>query len=479
MLQSRFNTATINLKDLSYGNYLKTTGHFLLLSIFVVLATIGNIFWMCFVPGAITSIESIGMIAPIQMIFMHLCLLSILNISVYLHASAKIENNTTIYNIIANLFITTFIYGIIISLVFFGATYGYLSRLFMYNVSMQHSAMVYLNMVAAVPFLYAVITLSIKIIKFLDHPQTVAYLFIFAVVVNIALPPILCFSAGMEIQGLGLGMLLGFLITAMITFSFAFFYLDLEKHQFHFLPKLSFKLLKETWRITSIFILVSVGKCIALVTMAIASKNKAQTTDNIIAQVVVYNLLNLVAAIPRGTGQSLTYRYYDQKIEPKEFLKYKNNIHKICIWSVLSTICFGIIIIGMFPLYVDLILGHNPDVILEGSVTHLKISMITPCILILFFDIGILATLVYTPFLNGVTGKQTTYWYIVSGLSIMVILIFTLGFTYINSLPSVTTLMIPMAAYGIYIAFCTPFIWHHYLKKIKTMEESNNCRIVN
>ena len=155
--------------------------------------------------------------------------------------------------------------------------------------------------------------------------------------------------------------------------------------------------------------LVSVGKCIAMVAMAIASKNKPQTDDNIIAQVIIYNMLNLVAAVPRGTGQSLTYRYYDQKIKPEEFIKYKKNIHKICAWSVFSTICIGAVIIGMFPLYVDLILGHNPDVILQNSIGGFKLNMIAPCILIMFFDLGILATLVYTPFLNGVTGKQTTY----------------------------------------------------------------------
>ncbi len=471
--QISYKPVNLNMRTLTYRNFFWKAEKLIIVSFFNVFMTITNILLACFIPNGYPIVIAIGMIAPIQMIFIHMSFMSMLNMSAFLHKEWTKDSYKQFHDNLVSTLLSTLIYGVILSLVFFGATYAYLNFFLAKNPAVQAAANMYLYWLTPTILFYVILTSSLKAFVFIDKEHYIRYFVVICVVLNLILPALLCFETGLGVEGLAIGSFVGMLVPSLMALLYVMYQLKIFSHDIEYDIKYVMRLLRTTWRPTSLYTSITICKAIAYVAIGLSAGGHAQKPEILFSQVLVFNLINFIALIQRSTGLSIGYRMAGKKVYYNYFIKYKKNLHKFFIKNSIVFIVWGTMFLALYPVMLDMMTMNNMDYFhiqsfidefgyIDSSwIYQLKIDLILPFVMMFVFHFGVLSSTCYSTFISSMVGKNTTFVHIMWLLLIMVIMMFTFGFDYIGW-PSILSLVVPMGLYGLtmWIMVATVYWWY-------------------
>ncbi len=474
--QISYKPVNLNMRTLTYRNFFWKAEKLIIISFFNVLMTITNILLACFIPDGYPTIIAIGMIAPIQMIFIHMSFMSMLNMSAFLHKEWTKDSYKQFHDNLVSTLLSTLIYGIVLSIVFFLATFFYLNFFLQHDPEIKNDASTYLYWLTPTILFYVILTSSLKTFVFIDKEHYIRYFVVICVVLNLILPALLCFEAGMGVEGLAIGTFVGMLVPSVAALLYVMYQLKIFSHDIEYDGKYVLRLLSTTWRPTSLYTSITICKAIAYIAIGINSLGHPQRPEILFSQVLVFNLINFIALIQRSTGLSIGYRMAGKKVYYNYFMKYKKNLHKFFIKNSIVFIVWGTIFLALYPVMLDMMTMNNMDYLLQkydglehidsAWIYQLKLDLILPFVMMFIFHFGVLSSTCYSTFISSMVGKNTTFVHIMWLLLVMVIMMFTFGFDYIGW-PSILSLVVPMGLYGVTMWIMVAWVYWWYITRPK------------
>ncbi len=484
--KGKYQVTSFDLKDFSFLYYMKKNSRILIISVLNISLVLFNSFVLCFAKDQLGSIEAIGLVGMIEMMFIHLCFYGSTNYCQYFDAGYMKQKSLYVleHNFTRALTDMVF-YGLCVSVLFLGIASGYVTFMLPKNDLIRSEAITYILYIFPIVFLYAIITLSVKILSFIHKRHLSYFIVALLAILNMSLPAILFYCTNLGFDGIGLGTLLSFIIVTIVSFGSVLynFYISDTKVIMDF--SVTFSKLKVAFKVTAIYAMSSFFKCSAMIALSLMGTNVLQPQQHLVMRVVLYSLMILSFGIPRGISQSLSYRLTKKHLAPADFIKYRSSIHRFYITYFIILAAYLAFIIGMYPFYIDLILMNNHDVVVNQgiNVAQAKHDLIGAAVLVAIFILGMSANYVYSPFLNALAKKSLNYWFAIIGIFISCLLMYTLGIKNVGGFPYMTSIILPLSIFGILMAFYTFYLYKREVKRVikelAAEDASDKLEIVN
>ncbi len=465
----RYQITSFDLKDFSFLYYIKMNSRILMVSVFNISLVLFNSFILCFAKDELGSIEAVSLVGMIEMMFIHLCFYGSTNYCQYLDvdymkqkSSYFIEHNYT--RALADMAF----YGFCVSMLFLAIASGYITFMLPENDWIRHEAITYVLYIFPIIFLYALITISTKILSFVHKRHLSYFIVVLLVVLNMTLPSILFYCTNLGFDGIGLGTLLSFITATILSFVLVLhnFYVSETKVIMDF--KITFSKLKVAFMVSTIYMMSSFFKCSAMIALSLMGTNIFQAQQHLVMRVILYTLMILAFGIPRGISQSISYRLTKKHLAPADFIKYRKSIHHFYIIYLIFLVAYLALVVGMYPLYIDLMLMNNHDIVVNHGidVVKAKYDLMGTAILIVIFNLSMSANYVYMPFLNAMAKRSLNYWFALIGIFISCLFMYTLGIRNVGGFPYMTSIILPLAIFGVLTLFYTIYLYKREVKKV-------------
>lgn len=477
----------IHFESMTFRSVRRAIAPHIVVCIMLVIFSMANILIVSGIKSkGFYAAEAIGLSSPFLLLFLHLTYIVTMNISTIFRKihrfDCQVIDETRSYIKTALLvallysFVLTAIYSVVVGYVYFSLK-GPL-QLHPEDILIKQrfdDGMHYCELTLPLIFCFSLTIFSIKLLMYYNKQKTVISLILFFVVSDLLLSSLLCYvtPATSFVHGV-IGAAIGTLVAAIATFLIAAIVATLTVINFDPNVENKFNLywLRETLYNslfpTIIFICVSIAKTIALFAISFF-RTITNDDSSLFSQVIVFNYLNLFCAFPRGIGMGLSYKLYGTWIGKKIF---QSNLYKLTIllreFGIIY-LFFNFFLLLTYPIFGHIICnnwnaGNRSGIYQNVEFWPTILNMLPSVILCLFFSTGVFISLVFSPFLNAISGKNIMFKWIISGLVIMAILIYAVGYVimlknsnnvdFLKKL-NVAEIMTPMAMYGIYISIVT------------------------
>ncbi len=486
--KAKYQVTSFDLKDFSFLYYMKKNSRILIISVLNISLVLFNALVLCFAKNELGLIEAIGLVGMIEMMFIHTLFYGATNYCQYFDAGYMKHKSSYIleHNFTRALTDMAF-YGFCVSILFLGIASGYITFMLPKNDWIRGEAITYILYIFPIIFLYAIITLSVKILSFIHKRHLSYFMVALLAILNMSLPAILFYCTNLGFDGIGLGTLLSFIIVTIVSLGAVLynFYISDTKVIIDF--SITFSKLKVAFKVTSIYAMSSFFKCSAMIALSLMGTNVLQPQQHLVMRVVLYSLMILSFGVPRGISQSLSYRLTKKHLAPADFIKYRKSIHRFYITYFIILAAYLLFIIGMYPFYIDLILMNNHDIVAGPwtdarglvdpgiNVAQAKQDLIGAAVLVAIFILGMSANYVYTPFLNALAKRSLNYWFAIIGIFTSCLLMYTLGIKNAGHFPYLTSIILPLSIFGVIMAFFTFYLYKREVKR--TIKELNSVPV--
>ncbi len=465
----RYQITSFDLKDFSFLYYIRMNSRILMISVFNILLVLFNSFILCFAKNQLGSIEAVSLVGMIEMMFIHLCFYGTTNYCQYLDVDYMKQKSSYFieHNYTRSLTDLAF-YGFCVSMLFLAIASGYITFMLPENDVIRHEAIKYVLFIFPIIFLYAMITLSAKILSFVHKRHLSFILVILLVVLNMTLPSILFYCTSLGFDGIGLGTLLSFIVVTILGFVFVLhnFYVSETKVILDF--KITLSRLKVAFMVSTIYMMSSFFKCSAMIALSLMGTNIFQAQQHLVMRVILYTLMILAFGIPRGISQSISYRLTKKHLAPADFIKYRKSIHHFYIIYLIFLVAYLALVVGMYPLYIDLMLMNNHDIVVGHGIdaAKAKYDLMGTAILIIIFNLSMSTNYIYMPFLNAMAKRSLNYWFALIGIFISCLFMYTLGIRNAGHFPYMTSIILPLAIFGVMTFFYVIYLYKRELKRV-------------